>query len=808
MNRLKSHSKGLMWFLALLLPVLIYGCGGGTLAGGGRWDPSSTPMVNFTAPANNATGVADNQTVTAGFTEVMAPATINAATFTLRQGLTGVAGTVTYSGATATFRPAANLAHNTLYTATITTGAKDLEGNPMAANYVWTFTTGADPDDTPPTVTSTGAANGAINLPVNRSSSAVFSEVMDPATLNNATYTLTGPGNAPVAGTVTYSGVTAVFKPAVNLAFNTLYTATITTGARDLAGNPMAANYVWSWRTGDAPDNTAPTVIHTGTPNGATGVPVNMSSSATFSEDMDPATISTATYRVTGAGGAAVVGTVSYAGVTAVFTPAVNLAFDTVYTATITTGSKDLAGNPMAQDYVWSWRTAADPNTNPIPNPPPATDNTAPTIIATGVYGTSGATSGATNLPINRSGTVVFSEPMRPQTITTVTYTVTGPGLTPVLGAVTYSGVTATFRPLNLLQPDTLYTSTISVNVRDLAGNRLAQKYVWTWRTGAAPDTTAPTVLSTVPVNAAVAVPLNQEITAIFSEAMDPLTITTLTYTVTGPGLTPVNGNVAYAGVTATFTPASLLTANTTYTATVTTDATDLAGVHLASGFAPNPWTFTTAAVLPPAGPAAVNLDCATGFGILAGSTVTNTGPTIISNGDVGLSPGSSVTGFPPGTVTGGTIRINDTLANNAKLCLTTAFNDAAGRTLAPITVSGNIGGQTLAPGIYKSTSTLAISSGDLTLAGPADAVWIFQVASTLTTTSGRQVILSGGAQAKNVFWQVGTSATIGTTSHFVGNIMADQSITLETGAVLDGRALTRIGAVSLDSSLVNVPAP
>ncbi|MEO7953534.1 MAG: ice-binding family protein, partial [Polaromonas sp.] len=152
----------------------------------------------------------------------------------------------------------------------------------------------------------------------------------------------------------------------------------------------------------------------------------------------------------------------------------------------------------------------------------------------------------------------------------------------------------------------------------------------------------------------------------------------------------------------------------------------------------------------------------------------------------------------------GGAIRINDTLANNAKLCLTTAYGDAAGRSTAPVSVSGNIGGRTLAPGLYKSTSTLEISSGDLTLSG--NGVWIFQVASTLTTTPGRQIILAGGAQASNVFWQVGTSATLGTNSSFQGNILADQSITLNTGATLNGRALTRIGAVTLDSNSVTKP--
>jgi len=135
---------------------------------------------------------------------------------------------------------------------------------------------------------------------------------------------------------------------------------------------------------------------------------------------------------------------------------------------------------------------------------------------------------------------------------------------------------------------------------------------------------------------------------------------------------------------------------------------------------------------------------------------------------------------------------------------LTIAFNDAAGR-LGGTLVSGNLGGQTLTPGVYKSTSALEISSGDLTLdaLGHADAVFIFQMASTLTVTSGRQVILSAGAQAFNVFWQVGSSATLGTTSVFKGIIMADQSITMDTGASLDGRALARVAKVSLDTNAI-----
>ena len=173
------------------------------------------------------------------------------------------------------------------------------------------------------------------------------------------------------------------------------------------------------------------------------------------------------------------------------------------------------------------------------------------------------------------------------------------------------------------------------------------------------------------------------------------------------------------------------------------------------------------------------------------------------------MSPGTAVTGFPPGLVNGA-IFAGDSTAAQAELDLTIAYNDAAGRTVGAVTVAGNLGGRTLTPGLYKSTSSLEISSGVLTLdaQGDANAVFIFQMASTLTTTSGSQVILSGGAKATNIYWQVGSSATLGTASVFKGTIMADQSITLNTGANLEGRVLARIAAVTMDSNIITIPAP
>jgi hypothetical protein len=206
------------------------------------------------------------------------------------------------------------------------------------------------------------------------------------------------------------------------------------------------------------------------------------------------------------------------------------------------------------------------------------------------------------------------------------------------------------------------------------------------------------------------------------------------------------------------------------------------------------------------AGQAPVSLGAAAKFAILAATTVSSSGPTAI-NGHLGVSPGTTATGS---LKVSGMIHAGGKTSAQAQDDLTGAYNDLAGRTVGALTVGGNLGGLTLTPGLYKSTASLEISSGDLTLdaGGDTNAIFIFQMPSTFITTSGRQVILRGGARTANIYWQVGSSATLGPSSVFKGNILALSSITVQNAATVDGRLLARTAAVTLDTDTITPPAP
>jgi hypothetical protein len=314
-----------------------------------------------------------------------------------------------------------------------------------------------------------------------------------------------------------------------------------------------------------------------------------------------------------------------------------------------------------------------------------------------------------------------------------------------------------------------------------------------------------PTVVSLAPPNSAAGVCANTVVVATFGEAMNPSTIDATTFTLTGPNATSVAGAVVYDAPddVATFTPTNALTLNASYTATITTGAQNPKGTALASD---STWSFTTATAACQA--SQVSLGSAANFVVLAGSTVTSTGPTVITGGNLGLSPGSAVTGFPPGALTSPAVMLlTDPTAAQAQLDLTTAYVYTAGLPGGAV-LAGDMSGLTFTPGLYKTSSTVMLSAGNVTLdaGGDANAVFIFQIGSTLTTIGSTQVVLAGGAQAKNVFWQVSSSATLGTNSTFQGTIMALASVTLDTGATLNGRALARSAAVAMDSNPITAP--
>jgi hypothetical protein len=207
----------------------------------------------------------------------------------------------------------------------------------------------------------------------------------------------------------------------------------------------------------------------------------------------------------------------------------------------------------------------------------------------------------------------------------------------------------------------------------------------------------------------------------------------------------------------------------------------------------------------PAFGAAAINLGAATPDAVVAGTTITNTGSSVLT-GDISLSPGTSVVGFPPGTASG-TTNAADASSLAAQTSATAAYGVAASATPFTTVAGGTVGGLTLSPGVYESASAMQLT-GPLTLNGGGDpsAVFIFQAGSTLTTASASSVILENGAQACNVFWQVGSSATLGSTTSFVGTILALASVTLNTGARVDGRVFAQTGAVTLNDNVITVP--
>jgi Ice-binding-like/Bacterial Ig-like domain len=331
-------------------------------------------------------------------------------------------------------------------------------------------------------------------------------------------------------------------------------------------------------------------------------------------------------------------------------------------------------------------------------------------------------------------------------------------------------------------------------------------------------DTLAPAVVATFPGSSAENVASNGAITATFSEPMDPLTITGVTFRLQ-QGAVDIPGAVSYFTTTAMLVPSVPLGLGVMYTATITTTATDLAGNHL---IANHVWSFTTDASAPK-GPAPVLLGAAGGYAILAKAAITNV-PTSVITGNLGLSPAAAsyITGFSmtrQGTkwttpqVIGGVFAADNDPTTPADMttsigAMEAAYTDAAGRPTPDFLNlgTGAIGGLTLIPGLYTWSTSVTMTS-DVEIKGAPNDVWIFQISGDLSMSSAKRITLSGGAQARNIFWQVAGLVDLGTTAHAEGVILSKTLINLGTGASIGGRLLAQT-AVNLASSTVTAPTP
>lgn len=689
-----------------------------------------------------------------------------------------------------------------------------LEGNRMLAPIL--STGGAT---VAPTVTAVAPLANATGVPINtKIITAAFSKAMDPATLTAASFTLECPAGTPVTAAVTYLAAgnvaTLTLPAATDLPPSTVCTATINSGVT----NTRKTKYDRATFTTHDKDD-------------------RKKSERETEHDDDK----------------------------------------------VADGAKDTTGVPLASSFVWAFTTGVTPDTAhpraalavPVVAATPATPVAAVSLISPVMAAT--LANPIVGVPANTAITVVFTKDMAPATINAASFTVTcaAPCISPA-GSVSYvvGSRTAVFTPTAALTAGTTYTVTVTTAATDLAGNPLAgnqapfpavSNYVQTFVTASPVPTASTSVLVTRPLATAIGVCPSATVNATFNVPsglrMDPLAVNTATFTVTGPApaFTPVTAasvvlDVA-TGRIATFTPLGALTPGTTYTATIKGGALGVKDLAIPANAMTSDliWNFT-------AGPATANcltpvaLGSASLFGVFGGSAgMTNSGTQTAINGAVGtLAVGtSSITGFHDtagdvytqtplniGAVNGTIFTCTNSssgptaagpnaaacaIASQARADAQTAFLALAALPAGPDPGAGNLANLTLPPGTYTAAaSSFMIQGGNLTLdaQGDANAVWVFQMASTLLVGGPgvafpQSVILINGAQAKNVFWQVGSAATInaGGGGTMVGTIISPAGATFSTAGntmpvTLDGRVLSLGASITMVNTVINVPAP
>lgn len=552
---------------------------------------------------------------------------------------------------------------------------------------------------------------------------------------------------------------------------------------------------------------------------------------ATFNKKMDPKTINESSFIVKSTTG--IVGTVSYTDSTATFTSNSKFADNTTFTARITTKVKDLMGNALQADYVWVFSTG----TTILP----VVLATSPLINATGVL-------------LDKAVNAIFSVPMDPATMTATTFTLFA-GTNQVLGTVSSVGAITTFTPTNLLSPNTVYTAKITTAAKNIDASSIAKDTTWTFTTVnvyslniTSPNGTVTKSPNSSTYNSGTTVQLTATPLAGYtfsswsgdaSGITNPLTVTvngnkniTANFTSNANNftlnVTALNGSVSrnpnqltyLNGTNVVLTPAS----NPGYSFTSWSgDATGNANPLTVSmnGNKNISANFTAA---PSQGPGIVDLKTSGDFSILSKTGISTIGVTSIT-GNIGVSPASAtaITGFSlimdatnqfsTSLYVSGKVYASDyTLAPPSKMTtaisdMQTAFVTAMGMTTTVIVDkgAGDISGMTLAAGLYKWSSGLLITNAGVTLSGGPNDTWVFQIAQGLTVNNTAIIHLTGGAQAKNIFWITASDAVIGSNVDFSGNILSQTLISLNTGAKVTGRLLAQ-SAVTLNTSTVVLP--
>jgi LmbE family N-acetylglucosaminyl deacetylase len=773
------------------------------------------PSVSAVTPAGGAGNVSLGTSVSATFSEAIAPASVTNTSFVLRdEGGNAVSASVSASGSTATLQPGSNLQPSTTYTATLLSGAngiKDVAGNALASDFTWSFTT-TTPDTTPPTVSTVTPASGAGNVSLGMSVSATFSEPISASSVTGTSFVLRDGNGSAVSASVSASGSTATLQPSSNLQPSTTYTATLVSGSggiKDTSGNALASDHTWSFTTAD-PDTTPPTVLTVTPANDATNVNNATSVSATFSEAISASSVTGTSFVLRDGNGSAVNASVSGSGQTATLQPSSALQPSTTYTARLAsgaTGIKDTSGNALASDYNWSFTTAAGPTCPCSIWTPTATPQTLSIIddnsyelgvrfqseqpgYITGVRFYKGI--GNTGIHVghvwSNDGTQLAAATFTNETDTgwqQVTFS------TPVAISANTPYVASYFDPAGHFALDRPYFTTAHSNppLQALAdgtaagpngvfslssgfpGSTFQSSNYWVdvvFATSLA-DTTPPTVSSATPADGATGVDPATNVSATFSEPIAPESVTSSSFVLRDGNGNAVNASVSANGSTATLQPSVNLQPGTTYTATLLSGSggiKDQAGNALASNFS---WSFTTL-------------------------TPDTTPPTVVSvtpaNGAANVSLGTSVSatfseGIQAASVTGTTF-----VLRNANGNAVTASVSASGATatLQPST--------SLQPGTTYTGTLVGGSGGIKDSAGNAlgsDFTWSFTTVvpdTTPPTVSAR----TPAAGAVNVSLGTSVSATF-------SEPIAPASVTTASFVLRDAGGNTVSASVSASGS-------